>query len=285
LLVDRRYMPLWPELEAKAGPGLKRQLTDELQSLEAAHRSRPGHPSLVKSLVDALRSAGRPADAATFAAPVTADMQRVGRIQGDAFWTVNAQAYALAEAGRLDEADALMRRLLALGVNEHPDLVSMAINRSAILLDYGRPGEALKAVEQAEAYGEEAVSAYGRMWMEQVRTCALRTLGRTAEADLSLKRVGEGRRDNPAAYTSALLCHGRLDDVEQAILDRLADPSEREAMLAALQDYQVSQSPAHTATMLERFRSVRDRPRVRGAIERVGRIIPVAAPRTYWGHF
>ncbi len=275
LLADRRYVALWSDLEAKAGPGLASQYSNGLQTLEAAHRAKPDDPRVISYLTNLLRSIGRAEDAAAIAAPATTDMQHVRRMGRDAFWAVNARAFALAEAGRVDEADALMASLLTLGVKEHPDLVSIAINRAATLLHYGRTKQALEAVDRAEAYG--AANGYGNMWIVQVRTCALRALDRTAEADAVLAKLIDGRKSNAAAHIRALLCHDRLDDAERAVLDRLADPDERADMLAVLQDYRTNEEPTYGAALDAKLRAVRDRPSVRSAIERVGRIIPIAA--------
>jgi tetratricopeptide (TPR) repeat protein len=212
-------------------------------------------------------------------------MSRVAKLGKQAFEVVEGQALALAALGRFDEADERYKRLLALGIEAHPDLIGVAVNRGHVLLHAGRPQEALKAVARVDALGDRATSRYGKMWNWSAKSCALAELGRKAEADAASKLVQDNRSENPPAYLLTMLCNDRLNDAEQAVLERLADPEQREAMLRALQNYEVAGDTGFVARMFDRLAIVRDRSSVRKAIDKVGRIIPVAGRRAYWGSF
>lgn len=285
MLVDNQYRPIWPEIEAKAGLGGARAIASELAAVDAVRKADPANLKLTSGYLRALRGAGRARDAAAIDVPIAGDLAAIEKAGEDAFWLVNARADALAETGRVDEGDKLFARLLTLGLQKHPELISMAINRSALLLDYDRPAEALAAAAFAEAQGKDAASDYGHMWSWQVETCALTALGRPGEAKSALARIVPMKSKNYAAYTLALLCHGRLDDVEKVVLERLSDPAERGAMLIALQDFRSGPNATAGSRMRDKLLQVRDRPAIRKAISSAGRILSIEADRTYWGSF
>lgn len=285
MLVDRQYRALWPEIEAKAGPRAGQAMAADLAATRAAHQRDPKNLVSLRAYMTALRAVGRAGEAAALAAPFTADLAAVAKAGEDGFWLVNTQAYALAESGRLDDADRLFGELLTLKLADHPELVSMAINRGGMLLDFGRPAEALAAATAVNAEGEKAMSDYGRMWNWQTETCALQALGRADDARVVLARIEGLKSTNPAAYTRALLCHDRLDAVEKVVLERLGDAEKRGAMLVALQDFRASAATTAGDAMRDKLLSLRARPAVRKAIDAAGRILSIDADRTYWGSF
>lgn len=285
MLADRGFEPLWPELEAKAGPRAERLLANDLASARRAYERDPNNVIALRSYVMTLRSLGRSREAIGLAMPLAGDLREVEKRGPPAFWLVNEVALALAESGQVDAGDRLFDRLLTLGVAEHPELVSMAINRGAMLLNANRPTDALAAAAFVDAQGAGALSDYGRMWNWQIQTCALRALGRSAEAQPIFDRMVATKSANDEAYMLALLCHDRLGDAEQLIVDRLADGARRADMLLALQDFRSSSQPTLLMTMREKLLSLRTRPAVRRAIDASGRIRVIDADRTYWGSF
>lgn len=285
MLVDRQYEPLWPDLEAQAGPRGARAMATDLAATQAAHRRDPKNLASLRTYMNALCAVGRTGEAAALGAPFTADLAAIEKAGEDGFWLVNAQASALAESGRFDEGDRLLGKLLTLKIADYPDLISMAINRGAALVEFGRPAEALAAANFVKAQGEQAMSDYGRMWNWRTETCALQALGRTADAQAVLARIEALKDKNVAAHTMAMLCHDRLDVVEKVVIERLADPDKRGTMLLALQDFRAGQQANADDALREKLLSLRARPAVRKAIEASGRILSIDADRTYWGSF
>lgn len=277
MLVDRRFEPFWPRLEEKAGPNLARQLASILTALKDARRQTPDDPRLLFYNMNTLRLLGRYDEAIALGEPLSRDMAAVAEKGIDAFWVVNEQAYILATTGRSEEADQLMEKLLALGVDTHPDLVSMAINRSDILLLQGRYEDALRAADWATENGDRFMSDYGRMWTWRHRTCALAALERQTEADETLQRMTEIKTVNRTAYLDALLCHDKLDEAGLAIISNLDSAEDRGKMLASLQNYTYWKPTPFEAMLDARLKTVISRPDVAEAVNAAGRIISVAA--------
>ncbi len=80
-----------------------------------------------------------------------------------------------------------MRRLVAIGLGKHPDLINMAINSGVLLNDAGRHGEAAKYADELFRVHPDKASKYGQMWMWSTATCG-HALGAT------LRRRGRGSR-------------------------------------------------------------------------------------------
>lgn len=283
MMIDRRFQELWPQIENKTGPDLAQQFATELSALEAAHRQQPNSYYILTDYMTALRVAGRPKDAAAAADAVLPGMNVIAKTGEPAFWAVNEQMYALAESGRLDDADKLMATLLKLDIQEHADLVSMAINRGEVLLMFNRPEAALQAAAWVEKNSQGAISEYGRMWILSNKSCALQALGKRDEAEAMLKTMAAHKSDNPSAYLLTLLYHDRLDEAEKVVLESLADEDERITMLTTLQDFAGDANDTRFGPFISRLKSLRQRTAVRQAIDTAGRILTVAARRSHWG--
>jgi tetratricopeptide (TPR) repeat protein len=285
MMVDRRYQPLWPTLEAKVGRRFEAALAAERAAIEAAWRHDPDNIERVTDYANSLHAAGRPLDAVNVGAAFVADMARIEQQGEHGFWLVNAHAQALAGAGKVDEADALFRKLVALGLEKHPYLISMAINHSSLLLDQLRDAPALEAADKIDALAPGAMSDYGQMWVWKTQTCASAALGQTERSRTALAKMQAMQDKNVAATMLALLCTDQLDAAEQLLIMRLADPDKRSAMLTALQDFEPAPADPFTGAMRAKLLALRARPTVRKAIEAHGRILSIAAAHAHWGGF
>lgn len=277
MLVSRRFEPLWPTLEEKAGLDMARQLANALASVEEARRQAPDNLKLLYRNMNTLLALGRYDEAIALGEPLSRDMAAVAEHGYDAFWVVNEQAFALASTGRGEEADQLMETLLALGMDEHPDLVSLAINRAEnLLLLLGRYEDALRAADWAEEKGSFFMSDSGRMWVLRHRVCALAALGQHIHAWLALGQMIEMRQKNGIAYLDALLCTDQLDEAEEVIAENLDSLLDRDAMLAILQNYTGQRHTPFGDMIKARLDSLISRPEVAKAVNAAGRIITVA---------
>lgn len=282
MTVDRRYQPLWPTLEAKAGARFAPALAAERAAIEAAWRRDPGNIERVADYINSLHAAGRPLDALTVGAALVADMAKIEQQGENGFWLVNAHAQALAGAGRVDEADTLFRKLLALGIDKHPDLISMTINHSSLLLDHARNAAALEAADKIDTLTPGHMSDYGQMFVWKTQACASGALGQAARARASLAKIQPMQDKNVGAAMLSLLCTDQLDAAEKLLLKRLADPDKRGAMLTALQDFEPAAPEPFADAMRAKLLTVRDRPAVRKAVAAHGRIMTIAAPHSHW---
>ena len=287
LLIDRRAEAVWPDIEARSGKDLGQALDLFLKQAKAeAGKEDAGYKEKLRYL-NALRQAGQTDEAVAYGAPIVADWARIEATGKDAFWFVNEYAYTLADAGQVDEAVATFDKLLDLGIDANPDLISMAINRAHVLLDTGRFDAALEATTGLEALEDDYSSDYGKMFIYDAKACALQKLGRTSEAEGTFTDQILPLSDlNRGAFTHTLLCLGRLDDAEAQYVARLSDPGERPDVLYSFVE---TQGGKHDGTFYAEIskaaETVRARESVRNALAPVGRRLSIRGSDTYWGRF
>jgi tetratricopeptide (TPR) repeat protein len=283
LLVAKKYDALFPESVNR--PQMLQQSLDRydrltLQRLKAA----PDDPKRLRERGNALRAQGREAEAAALLLPFAMDLAKVENAGADGFWLVNEAAYALSASGRGDEAVGLMDKLLTLGMDKHPDLISMAINKGELLNDAGRYKEAA-AHEAMLSQMKDMASPYGFMWMWSIAACAHALSGDQAGAAPWLEKLRKNSADNEAAHMRALLCANDLDAAEALLIARLKG-DDRQSVLLKLQDYRQGSLLSAISKVLEpRLLAVRERPAVKEAISGAGRIISLPLSRTYWGDY
>lgn len=246
----------------------------------ATLESDPRNPELLLNRVQFLRSVGRNSEAVALLDPYFGDVEQTVALATEGMWLINEAAYALVDLGRGAEAVALMTKLVALDMTQYRELIGPSINHATILLNAGKPEEALAHASLLDRDENGFANAYGRMWMWSAATCALFTLGRTEEADSWLQRMRAQRDDNAAALMRGLLCANDLAAAEQLLITRL-EGEDPESTIVAMQDYQ----PGTTSTefLYQRLLAVRARPNVQAALARVGRVLQLPLARTYYG--
>jgi hypothetical protein len=194
---------------------------------------------------------------------------------------VNDASYMLVALGRRDEGLRLMRRLAALPITGSGALINSKINNIQFLVDTGHYQEALDEVRGLQANGAEMANDYGKAWIDSGAACALAGLHRNAEAAPLIERLRALGETNPGALTKAYLCLGDDDGAAAIMVRRLGSDEPVDAILA-LQDYSAA-SGSDPDPIYQRLRALRDRPGVRDALARVGRVMSLPLPRAYWG--
>lgn len=285
LAVDRRFEAIWPELEKLRGNGFRAEIERDVATAAAAAAAAPDDFELATSHVRALRGAGDPAAAIAAGRRLAGDGGRIEADGDKAFWFVNEYAYALADAGRADEAFAAMDGIVGLGLETYPGLVSQMINYAEMLVAAGRHERALTVLAKVEENGAQA-STFGKMWIWATRACALRELGRGSEAEALDKRLADQAATNGGAVTMAAACRGDSAAIETQLIARLADPSTRTAALATFADYtRRNPETPFTAKMRATMQAARARPAVKAKADSLGRSVKFAGSETYWGSF
>lgn len=184
-------------------------------------------------------------------------------------WTMDYRARSLVQTGRFDDAVAQWRTAAERPEQGHPN-VSQTINLANLYTLLGRYEEAVTTVSEAISRDP---SPFGRMLALGIRACALHGAGDRTGSARDLAELRAHQADSPSALEEAYLCTGALDAAAQLYVQRLADPEQRGAALAELQDY--VRPPAATPAQQERERrrlAVRARHDVRAALARVGRV-------------
>jgi hypothetical protein len=166
-------------------------------------------------------------------------------------------------------------------------LVNSAVERIAMLIDWGRFEASLEAISAFEALGDEMANEYGLMWIHYAKACALHQLARTAEAEQVLEEsILPGAQDNQRALTGTLLCLNKLDEAADTIIERLGDDVEKYAAMATFVEAKLPETmPSFRREMHERKVLVNERSEVRKAFKKVGRVVEVDGLMGPWATF
>jgi len=231
--VDRRLRALVkPGFDARA---VVEARLAQMRDIAAAH---PGSMEAVLELANYLRQLGRPEEAlATLEAAHPDRVHAVTFTDLDDFrnwwWDSLSKTYAM--LGRNDEAISAMRKAGAIsergGVN-----VSQALNLGHLLLELGKPVEALETVSVFDD-GKHDIAPYGEMVLRLVRGCALLVLGRAETAKSDLAYAASHEKDSPSAAMTLPLCADDMDAAAAVLIRRLDSPDQHVDALLQFSDY------------------------------------------------
>ncbi len=182
-------------------------------------------------------------------------------------WLMNNRAIALRRMGRIDEAEAEMKRASQLGENGS-DNVSQVLNLGDMAC---MRGNAKQAAALAESAPTANLSGYGKAVAASIRHCAGVVDNNTRLRRQSLAQLHELRDDAPMPYLDALI----QDDQEAALrfMQELLDsPTKRNQALDWAQDCRQPDALPGQIAARQREADFLGRADVRAAIEKVGRI-------------
>lgn len=250
----------------------------------AALAAAPASTQAVLDRVLYLRGIGRDAEAYALLQPFTRDLRATIAADDKGIWLVSEAAYALSALGRDAEALRLMDRIAALPADGNGGLLIALMSRLDIYFSAGRYEDALAWGQRLDREYSQYASDYGKRWIVAGIVCALTGLNRSAEATPQLERLRTGSEANMAALTLAYLCLNDSDAAAAALVHRLQSDDPKSAILA-LQDYRIAERVDPMTPVVARLIALRERPAVRDALGRVGRILPLPITRSYGGGF
>ncbi|HEV2865657.1 MAG TPA: hypothetical protein VGX37_04020 [Allosphingosinicella sp.] len=283
-------MIVQPRFDAVLAPGrdrievLRAAIDAEDRATAGALASDPDDLKRLLYRAQHLRGKGHEQEALRLLEPLLSDPAATARRSEEGMWLVNEAAYSLVAQGRPEEGLRLMAPLAALPLAEHPYLISVSINYAELLFEAGHHQRAVDHATHLQADAAEFASDYGDLWIASALACSLDRLDRPIEAGRQIDRMRPLADTNPAAVTMAYLCLGRDDDAAALMVHRLSAEDPSEAILA-LQDYTLSRGESQNGALYRRLVALRERPDVRAALARVGRVMPLPLARTYWGGF
>lgn len=272
-LADRRYEPLWPQLEAKTGDGMRGLSAPHAQNVLAHYQQDTTIRMAFNDAAHTLYYAGRYDDAVALARTFDHSPASLAKASEEDFWGLNAEAYALDMLKRHDEAEALLDNLVTARADD-PEakywLTSFAINRAERLIDFGKYAKGLQAMEQAATFPG---TPHAEMLVRRGKICALTQLNRETEAAAIAEEAYQKRKDSYGPAADALLCAGNENRAAAVTIEALQDPEHRSDMLELLQPREYADTYRKT-TLPTLANVVLKRADVKAVFDQYGRIIP-----------
>lgn len=274
LLVDRKYEPLWADIERWAGPQLQEQWLVYLRESRAKWQASKDHESAL-AYARALRSAGHHRTLIREMSPLF-DRQIDRARDYDLVFMAALLADALAREGRWADITSLFNKAAAVWpLGSDANALNIAANRARFLLYEGKAAEGLAAMDAALADARDRggeVNSDALAAMQQVRACLLHELGRAEGAVISQAFASAAR---PVELAALLLCLNKPEAARDVLLAAAADENAREEVIQYMQDSDaVPMQSDYGRRIHERHAALRADPQLRAAVGRHGRFLP-----------
>jgi tetratricopeptide (TPR) repeat protein len=273
LLAQKRYAPIWPHMEARAGDNMANLLTLDLQLNVERFKDDPDNTERFAALIYSLLQAGKLEEAIEFTESLRKDSMDYSGIDEQIGWAINSMAIALRASGRPKEGLKALDRLASLDTQTHSWVVNFAINHAASLAGEARHEEALKSYERAQPIAEKQGSPYARAIIAGQRACSLHALGRSAEAADAVKVLEGMRNDAPSRALGFAMCAGRDDLAIAWALEGLADDTYRPGIISVLQPVYMEGTPSPWNDPQPNLLLAMS-PALAAAFDRVARVVP-----------
>lgn len=237
LLANRNLEPIWPALEAIAGPNMQKVSDADVARKAAAYNSNPSDRQAFQYYANALHFAGNFEEAIALVRTVDHKPKALLKATEEDMWALNIEAYALDALGRKNEAEAVFDAMGALPFEGERKswLVNFVINRASRLVGLGQWQKGLDAAMLAHEVTEQSGSPYAKMLVRKARICALVNLNRKDESAPLLAEAYEKRQDSYSTAAEAYLCASDEDKAAAIVLEALKSPDHRYDMAQGLQ--------------------------------------------------
>jgi len=267
LLIQRRFAPVWPALSQQAGPGLANSREATVRFALQNYADKSDDSEALADLISAYRYTSRYSDAIALRNKLPTSAADFAGADEQMGWAVNNLALALHSSGQAEEADRLFASLNeALPANTWR--VSMFINRVELLVQDGKFKAAIPLIATAE---KEPKSPYAEQLLRRLRYCALSRLNRQPEAAALRPMVIAHAKDAVGPTIDGFVCTGELDEAERLALQHLNDADFQEDFVRSLQR---SPLTADDPSVWGRWTTLRQRPAIAAAFDRLGRDLP-----------
>ncbi len=277
IIVDRRFEPVWPDIDRWSGGDLLTQRRAGLASTRAQFERDDNLATRSYWGLSLARSGQVKAALDIFDAGYNSPAWR-DEAQGRAGY-VTRHATALSGDGRLSEATDVQARALALmPLTKIKSAADLATQYAFNLARIGRGSEAIAELDRIEAAAAaKQVLLEGRgatLWFDAIRACAL---GPAAGAlyETVLARLRHDAPVNPTTLRESLACQGEVGPLSDNISAALKAPVYERGLVLALRS--VGFKPGSTP-YARAWRAVAADPTVVLQLDRISRPIPIA----YW---
>lgn len=274
VLGDRRFAPLWPDIEARAGKNMATVINALVDRRKSWFDANSDKDEALKELADAYVYAGRFEDALALVSSREPAPDAYGALTEDMGWALSAKIRALDALGRPAEADAIHDRMAALDPGEGKGwIVNFVVNRAIRLVGLGHAERGLAATDRADEIAKDYGNDYARMLVRRTRICALAELGKVTEAKALLAEAMAYRADAPSSAVQAMLCAGADDEAAKAVREMLVDPVQAGDMIEEMQSADFSLY-SNESVLPNAETKLRKRPDVAPQFLKVARDIP-----------
>ncbi|MBY8823008.1 hypothetical protein [Sphingomonas colocasiae] len=275
-LVDRIYAPIWPALEAQAGPHMR---IAAAAAVEEAHTawdgSRDPSPVVIRALAEAYFQAGRFEEADALASRFAATAQEAAAVGNEGGWVIDLHADILRVMGRVEDADKRYAAMPKLDGRETAWLVSMMINRLHMLVGDRRWTEASALQGDVERAATQHGTPYARQLVRRMKLCIAHAVKPGQDLSGMIGEITAHEKDAVGSTAEALMCVGRMDEAEAEVVRALADPDHADSAIDSLQPF--ASAPDHVRTIwTDGWAELGRRPTVQAALDKVGRVLPEA---------
>ena len=274
LLTQNRAQPLWEQIEEWAGPRQERLWPTYLREMRAQWTASRDQ-QLARDYIQALEQTHRYQQMIDDFLPLFSNPDR--ERDYDLQWIAVHLSNALARLDRWDEAEEIFTRSLRVWpAGSDANALNLLANRARLRYYRGDSAGAVADLRTAIADARRRrgeVSRNALIPMHFFLACALRELGRDAEAVPSIANVVGGGNSRMAAQLH--LCFGRHDAARDVLLDALADEDQRAQVIEFLQIENEPPMPSHIGrTIHERRQALREDERLIAALAPHGRVLP-----------
>jgi len=266
-LADRKFAPIWPQLEESAGPNMASVADSYVEESANRHDKEPSDDYAIQEYAHALLYAGKFEEVVALV-----DIKDIANMTEQQGWALNVKAYALDALGRTPESSAIFSTIASIPYEpgENDWLVSFVINRASRLSELGQFENALKANQLAESIPG---SEYAKMLTLKVKICSLAGLNRVSEARPFLDQIYAKRKNSHATAAEAMLCVNDSEKAAMIVLEALANPDYSGTMAEQLQkpEFNLFSTRSVLPGLYDEFQGHSD---VKAALYKVGRFIP-----------
>lgn len=275
-LGDRRFAPLWPDIEARAGKNMATVINALVERRTAWFDADRNNREALKELADAYLYAGRFDDILSLVSPREPPEADYSALTEDMSWALGTKIRALDALGRHEEAGALFDRIAAIDPGDGKGwVVGLVINRAIRLADLGKADDALVAIDLADAIAKDYGNDYARMLLRRTRICALAGAGRQTEAKALLEEAIANSADSPSSAVQAMLCAGADDEAARVASAMLGDSVQAGDIIDDMQSPEFALD-ANRSVLPSTAVKLRNRPDVAPLFQKVARDIPHA---------
>lgn len=232
LLIDRRFEPIWPDIERWAGPAFATQRSAYVEATQARFAT-SSTPEALRPYAEALDSTGRRTEAIAL---LRSWMTAPARDEDDRWEMAMATVRLgrlLVDDGQRKEAIALMRAALEKpngDVKANANIMPNYVTHLLLAQDYRG---ALAALDKYTPKPAELEAPAASGYFVALRACALAGDARAADALLAMRQVRTTYAVNKAAGRIATACTGTLAEQVSEWTMRVDDPETRGEALAA----------------------------------------------------